>query len=248
MVNNVYISSTELPLRLELDSGSNLNMSLISTNIHLEEGTRLFFSGWEDGVIDSDRVVDVIDNRNFTALFDVQYLLAYESGFGNSSFQEWYDADSLVNISLERAEISGDGERRVLVSLGGDFQGNESSSLILMDSPKLIEAVWKTQYLIKIISEFGEAFGEGYYDEGSEVEFGVHPGVVSKYFGVINYKFEGWKGSISSDELSTVLIVDDQKIVEAEWKREINIAMVGFVVILVVLVLYIVRGRYIMLD
>jgi M6 family metalloprotease-like protein len=122
--------------------------------------------------------------------------------------------------------------RRVFVSWGGDFSSTSPTATVKVDSPKRIVANWKTQYLLTVISNYGNPQGGGWYDEGSravvklrETEVYTAP--------LIRYVFDHWEGLEPGDRVVepgvVEVSVDKPRELKAVWRADYS----QFVVLLV---------------
>jgi WD40 repeat protein len=75
---------------------------------------------------------------------------------------------------------------------------------------------WAKQYYLKVVSDYGGAEGEGWYDEGSTAVVSVVPEAID-FGNWTRVVFKGWAGDISSATATVVVTVDAPKKVKALW-------------------------------
>ncbi len=99
----------------------------------------------------------------------------------------------------------------------------ETSRTIRFTKPVSLTAIFKTQYELKVISDYGDPQGSGWYDAGSDAAFSVaSPQPEPGFLGLIGGKIVllHWTGD-STDTSSTASIrMDAPKTVRAEWATD----------------------------
>jgi hypothetical protein len=103
----------------------------------------------------------------------------------------------------------------------GDRLGPSNTISVYMDEPHTIEVVYHRQFYLRIVSKYGQAFGEGWYDEGTTARFGIES-VPSEW--MVQYEFKGWnvnpQTSIDSvSELEWQIRVNGPYTLEAVWAQ-----------------------------
>lgn len=115
-----------------------------------EEGIRSVFDHWSDSQTDNTRVLSIDSNVTLEAAYKQQYRLRAESIFGNVAGTGWIDAGEVANLSVLSPLDLGNGTRRVFKGWTGDVDSESQTIQVLMDSPKLVEANWKTQQEVQL--------------------------------------------------------------------------------------------------
>ncbi len=108
--------------------------------------------------------------------------------------------------------------------------GTFMSPRIHMSSIHKIDLEYKTQYYIKVISNFGRALGTGWYDSGSIIDVTVTPGNDI----LVNHIFSGWQGPTigNSNQESVETIVDSPKVLVANWSEDYtNVSIIGIAIV-----------------
>ena len=125
------------------------NMSVEVPNTILSgPGTRVVFSSWENRGNQNPVVLDVGSPVDLTAQYKTQYRLSVTTLQGEAQSSGWYDAGSNSNFTASGLVVFDNGSRRVFERWSGDYAGSAQSGSVVMDSPKQIVAVYKTQYRV----------------------------------------------------------------------------------------------------
>jgi len=107
------------------------------------EGTRYFcrLNSW---------TVSSADKHSFS--YSDQYYLDVSSPYGTASGSSWYDAGSTATFSIAPTEVSIPGfmgllgAKIVFDRWSGDSTATAKSATVMMDSPKKVVAVWRTDH------------------------------------------------------------------------------------------------------
>lgn len=88
-------------------------------------------------------------------------------------------------------------------------------------------ALYRTQYLLTVDSEFGDPIGGGWYDQDSTAFFAVPSEVGAGTVGVLNFKnvFDRWEGDWSGQESTAAVQMLSPKRVHALWRREQELSL-----------------------
>ena|GEM_PF-4968131 len=136
----------------------------------------------------------------------------------------WYKEGQEIIIKAEREIVYGNELRRVFVSWGRDISSTSPIVTVKVDSPKIIVANWKTQYLLTVLSKYGNPQGAGWYDEGAVATLFIEPHVE---FGGSRALFEGWyEGNLLLSSNSSIsFFVDRPRSFEARWRVQHYVAV-----------------------
>jgi hypothetical protein len=112
-------------------------------------------------------------------------------------------------------------------------------------------AVYKIQYLLKVVSDLGDPQGEGWYDAGSEATVSVDsPQPDTGLLGSLGARkvFEEWSGDLTSDSGTTIIKMDGPKTVEAKWTTDNSqpymiLGGIGVVVVVVIILAFLLMRR-----
>jgi hypothetical protein len=99
----------------------------------------------------------------------------------------------------------------------------ETSNIIAIDvsSPVAIEAIYKTQYYLKIDSKF-EVRGSGWYDENSIVDISLEKSTINIDEDT-RYSFIGWSGDHAGNESRFSITMNSPKVITANWIKQYRI-------------------------
>ncbi len=205
--------------------------------------------------------LDVITDRNHSLTFFAipQFEIAMH-GANNVTFvpasptdDNWFDVGTDVQFVIPHAIQSDKQDTRYILD-GWSFDspdinvisrqesGTFMSPPIHMSSMHKIDLEYKTQYYIKVISNFGRALGTGWYDSGAIVDVTVMPGNDI----LVNHIFSGWQGPVigNSDQKSVETMADSPKILVANWSEDYtNVSIIGIAIVAVLVLLTIYQKR-----
>ncbi|MCX8184050.1 MAG: hypothetical protein N3F08_06505 [Crenarchaeota archaeon] len=119
---------------------------------------------------------------------------------------------------------------------------------MIVNEPKRIVAHWDTEHEVTVSSETGSVAGSGWYKAGETATVSISLTQTGKDF-FTNYVFEGWRidENIVSTSPTYSFVVDKPVKLVASWRMETNLAMVGLItgvpLIVVLLALLMIRKR-----
>jgi ribosomal protein L40E len=118
--------------------------------IPIADGERFTLNGWSDGTsVASGFTAD--QNVTLSAVYVKQYLVTLTSTLGTAYGSGWYDAEDTARIRVTPTSIPAEGilgvlgVRSMLTGWQGDYTGSpgsDGSSVMKVDSPMTIHAVW----------------------------------------------------------------------------------------------------------
>jgi peptidoglycan/xylan/chitin deacetylase (PgdA/CDA1 family) len=131
----------------------------------------------------------------------------------------WLDSDSSHNFDFQYSTEIGSTKRYVWeYSLGLSTQ--RSGSLII-SGPSTLSAIYKTQFLLNVISPYGTIDGAGWYDSGSTAYAILDSSVINETSDV-RYLFNGWSESASGTNLtSDPILMDAPKNAVVLWNKQL---------------------------
>jgi hypothetical protein len=135
------------------DSGSSVQTNQVPQTLAGAAGTQYAFKDWDvDGVAQSGNPITVTMNgpHTATAKYVTQYQLLLDSPYGNPQGSGYYDAGSTASFSVTSPE--GVLVQQVFVQWTGDYSGTSPQGSITMDKPKVVHAVWRTDYTQLIVA------------------------------------------------------------------------------------------------
>ncbi len=217
------------------------------------QGIRYVFDSWTGDYTSSALAGSIAMNapKTVTATWKTQYLLTMDPNGGRvDKDTQWADSGAVISVTATSpCNVIEKNSRSVFQVWQGDATSTSTSTLVTMDGPKILKAIWKTQYYLVVRTQHGVAVGEGWYDANSSAEFSVPSEVpMEEPLGTLGgkYVFVSWTGDIIGNVSRTTIVMDNAHIVMATWNSDytrvvIFIAVVATVAITVV-VLMVKRG------
>jgi len=131
-----------------------------------------------------------------------------------------YCQGQMASFSVSSTIVNGTtGVRYVFVDWQGDYSGTSLSGQVTMNASKTVTAVYKTQYLLTVKSQFGNTTGSGWYDANSNITVALNPTTYDLVPGV-RATFTGWSGDINTQSNVAQLTVNGPKTVNANFKTQ----------------------------
>jgi M6 family metalloprotease-like protein len=208
------------------NSGTSVTVTATSPSILVADQTRLVFLNWS-GDLQSDStslVVNMTAPHSLQANWKTQYFLSIQSPYAAAG-GGWYEANSQAVVSLASPVVAGNGVRYVFVEWSGDLSGTKRSQSLTMSGPKLVSAVWATQYELKVESEYGHVNGAGWYDPSAQATFGVDTLSIDTANDTRRV-FTQWSGDAAGSSQHGAVMMDGPKTVQANWKTEYLVVFV----------------------
>jgi hypothetical protein len=82
-------------------------------------------------------------------------------------------------------------------------------------------ALYKTQFYLKVLTEFGNSVGQGWYDEGSTVNFSLDSEhIPNKNDDTIRYSFDSWDLGDYKNSASNSISINAPLTVKVNWSKE----------------------------
>jgi len=156
-----------------------------------------------------------------TFRYDPLFFLYVKSEKGSPEGTGWYPAGMWAHVAVTTpSEESGLTRYRFDKWSGGYFRdsANNAVNFVYMDSPKIVEAVWVTQYKLAVNSAHGEVSGGGWYDKDQVATFSVASPVGGGEG--IRHIFNSWTGDYTSSSLIGTVAMNAPKTVTATWKTQ----------------------------
>jgi hypothetical protein len=158
------------------------------------------------------------------ANWKTQYFLTIQSPYAAVG-GGWYEANSQAVVSLTSPVATGNGVRYVFLKWSGDASGADQSQSLIMSGPKLVSALWTTQYELKMESEFGHASGAGWYDPSTQTTFRVDTLTIDTANDTRRV-FTQWSGDATGSSQQGTVTMDGPKAIQANWKTQYLITFV----------------------
>jgi len=203
--------------------GTTATFSVTRNVVQVAPNIRYVFSHWTGDYsgVGTTGTITINGAKKVTAVYQLQHKL--DVGVAPQSAplpqgEGWYNAGDTVTLTVAGQILGGaDGSR--LVFEGWNVDGRETrttASLSLkMDAPHAVTARYKLQYYLRVLSDRGVPYGEGWYDAGSTAQIFVTT-PASTEFGV-SIVFKGWQGDILTSSQSATVLMDSAKTAIATW-------------------------------
>ncbi len=191
----------------------------ISTHQNELDGSRFTFNSWSNEK-DRTHTYTVNNPDTLTAYLNKQYFLDINSLYGNPKGEEWYNENTSADFSVTSPVID-EKTKYIFQNWSGDYYDSEPSGSIIMDSPKIINANWATQFYLDVNSLHGNPQGENWYNEGSYAVFSITSPDIDD---ATKYIFTNWIGDYSGTSTTGTIIMDKSKTVNAIWSTQYFLA------------------------
>jgi M6 family metalloprotease-like protein len=207
------------------DSGTPVTITATSPSNVVNGQSRSIFLSWSGDIESNSTTMTVTMTRPYhmIANWKTQYYLNVQSPLAAAG-AGWYDANARAVISLNSPVATGNGVRYVFVKWSGDLSGENQSQSIIMSGPKLVSALWATQYELKIESDYGHTTGAGWYEPGTQATFGVDTSVID-LSNDTRRVFTQWSGDASSNSQQGSVTMDGPKAIRADWRTQYLVAL-----------------------
>ncbi|MEM4246614.1 MAG: CFI-box-CTERM domain-containing protein, partial [Candidatus Bathyarchaeia archaeon] len=205
------------------DEGSEATAQAVTPSKVIEGRSRLRFTQWMGDMNSTSSTLTLTMDRpkRLKAGWQTQYYLAINSPFGPVSGSGWYDEQATATFTLGSATAENAGVRASFLGWNGDYTGSDTSAALTMNGPKNVEAVWRVEYQLTVISDHGHPSGSGWYQTGSEATIRVEE-TVGEAEGV-RLVFTGWSGDVTSSQAEATIKVEKPMTVKAAWKTQYKV-------------------------
>jgi len=228
------------------DENSTAFLRINSSVVELGNGTRRVFEAWVGegegsySGTETNLTIIVRNQINETAIWRTEYLVNVETEHGKPSGAGWYNVSSIASVFLEPVVYDSPVVRYVFQGWEEILVEDSNNITIKVESPVFLKAVWKTEYYLNVSSEYGEAWGSGWYSSNSCASFGVKP----PSFHIIPYVFEGWEGDSYSRDLNATIIIDKPKKVLAKWRRDYTwVVLIAIILVVATIIAHYLKRR-----
>ena len=182
-------------------------------------GTRRCFRYWSGDTYTEFRVGSItVDGPTMVvAVWGTQHRLAVGDGLGTTECS-WHEEWSGAAISVQPSRVFGNGTRLTFDSWAGDLISDRRDDVVLMNSPKEIEATWRRQHLVIVNSPWGDPPEGGWIDSGT-----LYTASVNSTWNQGNWtrrRFAGWVGDLESSSPEIMISVDRPLNLSATWNKE----------------------------
>jgi hypothetical protein len=206
--------------------GTSASFSVTQNVVQVSQTSRYVFSHWSGDYtgVGTSGSLTINGASDVVAVYQLQYYLDVSVQPLTAPLPQgsgWYDAGTTVNLSSAGQMLGGqDGSR--LVFQGWNVDGNSTfggTSLMLeMNSPHTATTQYKQQYYLSVMTDQGNAYGQGWYDAGSTAQIYVSTPISTTYG--VSILFNGWQGDVQSTSQSTTVLMDGPKTAIASWRTD----------------------------
>lgn len=210
------------------NEGTVASFSMTSLIVPAGADQRYVFSYWSGDFSGSapSGSITMMSAKNIIANYHVENYLRVSvdpSGIVPAIGTGWYQSDEQVTVGpVERSISGGEGTRYIFQHWTVDgVTASANPVVVQMNAPHTVVAHYKTQYLLKVSSDFGPVQGGGWYDAGSFATFSVTRQVDIRYG--VKQVFERWAGDAESTSSSVTVKMDSPRTVWAVWRPDSTI-------------------------
>lgn len=200
------------------EQGSSHIIDVVSPQI-IDDDKKYTFIDWSDNGSKSHSFTVPGADQTLTANFKIYYYLTVNSSHGNPFGEGWYEKMNEAGFSVDSLDNQGD-TRYIFNEWHGDYSGTDTSHSIIMNSPKIVSAQWKTQHYLSVNSKYGEPSGSDWYYKDVNAYFSVNSYEIA---GQTRYKFENWTGDYSGQSTGGFIRMDTSKIINTVWQTQYSL-------------------------
>lgn len=202
--------------------GTSASFSVTKSVIQTSPNTRYVFSHWSGDYsgVGTSGSITMNGVKKIVAVYQLQYYLSVgvtPQAAPVPQGEGWYNAGDTVSLTVAGQMLGGQDSRLVFQGWnidGKSTQGGVSLNL-QMDAAHSVSASYKQQYYLKVLTDQGVAYGEGWYDAGTTAQIYVSTPVSTNYG--VSIVFKGWQGDTQSGSQSASVVMDKAKTVIASW-------------------------------
>jgi hypothetical protein len=210
------------------DQGSSASFSITKSIIQTEPDTQYVFSYWSGDYsgISTSGSITMNAPAKVVAVYQLQYHLAVSASPSTAPTPQgegWYNAGDTATLTAPQQMLGDQNQRLVFQGWSVDGKTIQAgvSLALKMNSGHQVTAVYKQQYYLKVLSDQGVAYGEGWYDAGSTANIFVSTPASTSYG--VSILFNGWQGDIQSNSQSTSVLMDGPKTAIATWRTDSSV-------------------------
>ena len=198
-------------------------VSANATSSMIPNWSRLAFTSWTGDYNSTSLSLSINMTKPFTlqANWVREYYVTIISPAGSPSGAGWYSAGTTDNVTVQPIVEFSNGTREVFIGWNNASFAQAPNFQLHVDSPTLIQAFWKVQYLIQVASSYGGPQGSGWYDSGSLAKISVQPEV--NYNNQTRRILAGWTGDYSGNNANFTLPANKPMNVVAQWITQYQI-------------------------
>jgi M6 family metalloprotease-like protein len=182
--------------------------------------SRLRFSSWSGDVSSNLTTLTLLMNKpmSIQANWIKQYYVTIISPTGSPTGEGWYNAGTMVTVSVQSTVLYGNGTRLMFNGWNAENYGNGPTTQIVVTSPTRLVAGWKTQYLVSVQSPYGTPKGSGWYDADALAPISVQGEI--DYANATRRTFAAWTGDYTGTSSNATVQVNSPKTLTASWNTQ----------------------------
>jgi len=202
---------------------STISVSATSPCNVVANSSRLVFNDWSGDISSSSPTLNLNMTKPYSirANWITQYYVTLMSETGAATGSGWYNAGVIATIGVQSIVQYSNGTRQLFTGWNSTQLGQTSSGQIVVNAPTILQAGWKTQYLVNVRSPYGSPQGSGWYDAGSTAYASVTPEL--DYGNGTRRVFADWTGDVSGSSPNMSLSVNSAKDVQAQWSTQYQV-------------------------
>jgi len=206
------------------DENSQVAVTAANPSNVTEFASRLIFTSWTGDLVSDQASITLNMTAPITlqANWKPQYYLNVVSPVGTVTGAGWYDAGAVATVIVQSPVLEQNGTRQVFTGWNGTGSSQETTKTIVVNSPTILQATWKTQYYIQIQSTYGNPQGGGWQDAGTQVQISIEAEI--NHANRTRRVFTGWIGDYSTTTPSFRLSVDGPKFLTAVWTTQYQLS------------------------
>jgi M6 family metalloprotease-like protein len=202
------------------DPNSTITVAATSPSNVTSLASRLVFTQWSGDANSNSTSLSITLTKPMTlkANWKMQYYINVVSPVSSISGGGWYDPGTTATISAQSPVILQNNTRQIFVGWSGAVNSQDPTTTLTVNAPSLIQAQWKTQYLVQVLSSYGNPQGSGWQDAGTYAQVSIQPQVDNG--NRTRRVFRGWTGDYSGSGTNINLKVDSPKTLIAKWTTQ----------------------------
>ena len=184
----------------------------------------------------NNNVVTISKRGTYDIDYDItQFMLLIQTELSSvpGGDERWFTAGQTENLGPYDETVPVDGDTRyMLLELAVDgTTAGEKSLTLTMDRPHIVAARYVTQYLLKMVTDYGDPKGEGWYNSGDIATYSV----TTPYGFLIQRVLVSWAGDVTSSEPQGTLTMTRPYTMEARWRDDYTQIVLASVLIAVLI-------------
>jgi M6 family metalloprotease-like protein len=218
-VNGVtYTTDSSGTLQLELEPGIfELGAPPI---IETTPGEREVFLAWSDGSTANPRVLELVNDLILRTVYETEYLVQIMSPYDGVAGEGWYREGALARLTVDSPFPDGDGVRRVFTSWSGDAASSNPTLETQVTGPLTVEAEWRTEFFLEVLSQYGTPLGRNWYPEGTTATVSVEGLIAGPP--QTRYRFDHWEGAEPSTSTTATVLMSEPREAHVVWVTEVE--------------------------